>query len=137
MKLKIAMDANVIYYARFIKEYDIHDLTFDNFFRIKKGVPSTPFINSYYSNMSKEMTEVQKLYSNIMQLFQTHLDYRNIKANYQIQSLVLVATIISVFVAIMTLLVAVNTNQAVADIFNTIWNFIKYIWNSLMGILPK
>lgn len=56
--------------------------------------------------------ETQEFYSNIMQLFQSHLEYRNIKANYKIQKLVLFATVISVIVAVMSLIVAIRQLKA-------------------------
>lgn len=121
LKLKIQVDSNLYYYARFIDEYHIKDIEFNEFVCLRKE--DNPIINSYYDNMNTTTEETQKLYANIMRLFQSNSDYRYIKENYKIQKLVLVGSGISILVAIIALFVTVTSHREIMQIVNTIWNY--------------
>lgn len=129
LKLKIQVDSILFYYIRFIDEYHIIDTEFSNFVSLKKERKS--IIQNYYDGMNRRIEEAQKLYTNIMRLFQSNSDYRNVKENYKIQKLVLLTTGISVLVAIIALFVTVKSNTEIMQKVNTIWNYIVSLFNEI------
>jgi len=132
MKLKLKIDTDIYYYMRFISEYHSNDLNYDNFVRIQQGKIVSPFINLLYNNLNSSVQDTQKLYSTIDNLFQSHLDFKNVKENYKIQKLSLSATIISVTVAILSLAVVEGTSEVVSSSLKYIW---KFIWSLLENTL--
>ncbi len=117
MKLKVFTDTKLFYYTRFINEFCTDNCESDNFLKLNNNIPDNAYINSYYMEINRNIKGAQQLFLNIMNLFQTNLDYRNVKENYQIQQIVLLATIFSIIISVLSLVAATNTN-----IINTFCN---------------
>jgi len=81
-------------------------------------------IQSYYENMNNKSSETRRLYSNIMKIFQSHINYRREKENSRIQKMVLAATVISVLVAIISLFIVISSNIYSLENMKVLWEFI-------------
>ena len=138
LKIKIKFDATVLYYSRFINEYQNKKNELPKFIRLSKR--KIPIIDISYKNIKNRIDEDRKLYKTIMSLFQSNADYRNLNTNLRIQKIILTSTIISVAVAIISACVAIlalfvtaqtatSANEDLGTIideaFDFMWSFFK------------
>ncbi|ALS29984.1 hypothetical protein IJ21_46210 [Paenibacillus sp. 32O-W] len=138
LKIKIKFDATVLYYSRFINEYQNKKNELPKLIRLSKR--KIPIIDIAYKNLKNRIDEDRKLYKTIMSLFQSNADYRNLNTNLRIQKIILISTIISVAVAIISACVAIlalfvtaqtatsaneNLGTIIDEAFDFMWSFFK------------
>lgn len=132
LKLKINMDSSLLYYSRFVNEYERDDSTTSIFVRLDKTKKT--IMRSYQDKMYNRIEEVQKIHKSIMSIFQSNADYRSLKANYRIQQIILVTTVISVMVAIVSTCVAILALFVTAQSGTEATEVIKKIWSKILII---
>ena len=117
LKLKVEFSKKIFYYVRYMNECHacIQD-SFNNPDGTEEGRSS--YFKYYYNQINEQVLNTQKLYNNILDIFQSNIDYRNVEINYKIQRSVLVATFISLVVAILSLYVGIISNGGIFKLLN-------------------
>lgn len=105
LKLKVAFDNEMYFLIRFLREIG-DDI------KAPKGYTSahterTPIIYNNYAQIKETVDDTLNLYEGINKLFESNVDYKNVKANYSLQRRSLFTSLLAVIVAIISILITV------------------------------
>ena len=112
LKLKVQINTEMFHAIRFLKEYKniFSDSEFSLFQRVNYD---HPLILSFFQGIENTCANTRKLYNDISEIFQSNIDYRNAKSNYNTQRAVLIISVISLLVALVALIVSILVNKQV------------------------
>lgn len=125
LKLKVNMESTMFYLRRFIDEYTIeaNSWSFKEFKSIKR---KNPLIYDIFNGINSEIEATKSLYNIVSEIFKSNVDYRNAKSNYHLQKMALIISILSMFIAIMSIIISLLTNENSFEFIRKYWSYVEF-----------
>ena len=119
---------DVFYEARFVSEYK-YNIGENNFQDFSRLIPNKkPVIFQLYSNIESRIKDTKNFYNSIVNLYQSNIDYRNFKANYIVQCIALISSIVSTIVAIVAIVISIMSSESAIKTIISWWICLKNIF---------
>ncbi len=129
LKINASMHTEMFFFLRFLNEFECNVSTteFENFYNIY--FENKPIIYDLHKNIEKETRQTLKTYTDIEHLYQTNIDYKASKFNYNIQRNTLIITFVSALVAILALFVSLLSFDSFKTILKSLLDWLLNNFN--------
>lgn len=112
LKLKVRFDRELFYPVRFLEDIEAQEGAASHYIALPLSPKRSPIIAGINDRAFDSAHQTQILYTDLVKLFDSNIQYKSAKSNYSMQNKALAVSVMSLFVAISALAVTVFTSGA-------------------------